>query len=61
MNEPKVRGWMHHYIFADYFLRDERTALSESELRYLEKQHGDMIVHWVTPIMRGDDLCMDEE
>lgn len=52
---------MHHYIFADYFLRDERTALSESELRYLEKQHGDMTVHWVTPIMRGDDLCIDEE
>lgn len=53
---PIVAGWMHHYMFKDYFLRDSRTVLLESEIRYLEKQHGPQVVHWITPLMAGDDL-----
>lgn len=61
MVTPSVRGWVHHYIFMDYYLRDERTALMESEMRYLEKQHGPMIVHWTTPLMLGDDMIVIDE
>lgn len=61
MVTPSVKGWVHHYIFMDYYLRDERTALKESEMRYLEKQHGPMIVHWTTPLMLGDDMIVIDE
>jgi hypothetical protein len=61
MVTPSVRGWVHHYIFTDYYLRDARTALMESEMRYLEKQHGPMIVHWTTPLMLGDDMIVIDE
>jgi len=56
MNEPQVIGYVHHYIFKDYHLHDSRTALMESEMRYLEKEHGPLVVHWSEPIMNGNDI-----
>lgn len=62
MINPSVCGWVHHYIFTDYYLRDSRTMLMESELRYLEKQHGPQVVHWMEPIMVGNDmLTLDQD
>ena len=59
MVTPCIKGWMHHYIFTDYYLRDERTILLESEIKFLEKLHGPMVVHWMTPIMMGSDILID--
>lgn len=61
MTTPRVCGWVHHYIFADYYLRDSRTVLMESELRYLEKQHGPQVVHWISPLMVGDDMLIIQD
>ena len=61
MTTPAVAGWVHHYIFSDYFLRDSRTVLTESEIRYLEKQHGPQIVHWISPLMVGNDMLIEDQ
>lgn len=50
MNEPIITGYVHHYWFADNYMRDNRTALQKTELRYLERLHGDLVTHWVEPI-----------
>lgn len=62
MTAPIVKGWIHHYIFKDYYLRDSRTVLMESEIRYLEKHHGPQVVHWISPLMAGTDMivCQDD-
>ena len=50
MNEPIITGYIHHYWFTDNYMRDSRTALMKSELRYLEALHGKIITHWAEPI-----------
>lgn len=51
MTEPiRTGGVIHHYIFEDYYLRDSRTILLESELKYLERNHGKLVNHWVETI-----------
>lgn len=46
----RMGGVIHHYIFEDYYLRDSRTILLKSELKYLERNHGKLVNHWVETI-----------
>jgi hypothetical protein len=50
MSEAGVTGFVHHYWFADNYMRDSRVVLLKSEIRYLEREHGDLVSHWVEPI-----------
>lgn len=51
MTEPKrTGGFIHHYIFEDYYLHDSRTVLLKSEIKYLEKEHGKLMNHWIEPL-----------
>lgn len=58
---PTLAYWMHHYNFKDWYIRDSRHKLNDSEIGAIERQHGPMMYHWLTPVFVGNDVFIDED